>query len=455
MFSRRNSKANSDCLEDTGTASQEMIIKRREELARNQELGAIRRHTQCIKELRRSRIASLEVKSNQLLNRINKLLSNNSGQIWSKLNPKARSKFEQSIVKWDDDSACSTCGKVFGMLSFGGKNHCRLCGSVICSDNCTLALAISEARKLANLSDLPDDKDDFIAVCSVCESVLHGKRQKILRQSTKPSEVDKIYPDIIRLMGEIEENLPIFNGMAFRLQEPDNDFACYDDAVRLRDKVMGLFALLDKISKKILALGDIDKGEKRFNSAKVSSNIRRRVSDFLQMYMFTLQKIPSVTEANKRKSEINRQNHMKISRRSSMASPINLTPSSVRQDPPQPRQAAVKDNTIENITTSSSLTSKDDRSPESEGEPKKRRMPTSINTSLPPVNLKDENSKTILEKQRVLIKHFAGKAKSMGKANESFHSCHNMRAFAKSGNAKNAKNFALFDMNHLKCISVA
>ena len=41
---------------------------------------------------------------------------------------------EVPLRTWQESSSCSRCAKTFGMLSFGSKNHCRLCGCVICAN---------------------------------------------------------------------------------------------------------------------------------------------------------------------------------------------------------------------------------------------------------------------------------------------------------------------------------
>lgn len=92
---------------------------------------------------------------NQLLIRVEKLLQDIPSD------PSKRRAHEQSVVPWiDEDSVklCPYCAKTFGLSR--RKHHCRLCGSVLCSD-CSTTVSLDLARQVTSPVPALLPEDDF------------------------------------------------------------------------------------------------------------------------------------------------------------------------------------------------------------------------------------------------------------------------------------------------------
>ncbi|KAF9209548.1 carboxypeptidase Y-deficient, partial [Haplosporangium sp. Z 27] len=197
--------------------------------------------------------------------------------------------FEQSIVKWEDDSAvpgCYICLSIFNRYG-NRKHHCRLCGRVIC-DNCS-----KDTPLYLNISSYPDGSE-AVGHTRACKECIHivFKRREHASDRKRPNAVLKYYESLMRLKSRIDLALPRFQEMIVSLgQKADinQDHQDYKLAARTRKELLDDFALFDSISKKIVKLPAHSQHQKQLHT-----NLYWWATQYLQTNMFPLSVIPKV-----------------------------------------------------------------------------------------------------------------------------------------------------------------
>ncbi|KAJ2720152.1 carboxypeptidase Y-deficient, partial [Coemansia sp. Benny D115] len=200
---------------------------------------------------------------------------------------------EQSVVLWEDDasvSSCPFCQKEFGRLS-SRRHHCRLCGRVVCHrPQCSAILSVPLPSP--DNQGFSSDRCADIRACVDCERVVLRQRDRIARSHSGTAYGDGgqlalLYSQVRGTMKHIEDLLPSFNTLAFRLQAGATAASDFPRAARIRKQLTVAFNDLDQASKRIVALPAASQ-----TSARLHSAIRRMVAQYLQLHMFPLTMLP-------------------------------------------------------------------------------------------------------------------------------------------------------------------
>ncbi|XP_005094166.1 rabenosyn-5 [Aplysia californica] len=275
-----------------------------------QELGAIRSHTDTFKSVRDARVDHFVVETNKLLIRLDKLLSPEAPA-----DPKKRKAFERAVVQWIPDnevSACLSCGRSFGLLT--RRHHCRLCGRIMC-DRCSEFMASSYAHKLVNPghnfsgegflkrsssntsinSLVSQDGESHMRVCKTCRKLLERRDVMTEQRNTKPAIV-QIYDKMKMCISDAEQILPDYLPMVDSLSQGETVHN-FRQALIMRTKLVKLYEAVDQLSKKIMLLPvPSDTNSRQLHLQK---SIRIYASNFMQENLMGLQALPTEEEYNK------------------------------------------------------------------------------------------------------------------------------------------------------------
>lgn len=226
---------------------------------------------------------------------------------------------EQSITKWEDDkdvSACPICTTSFHPLT-NRKHHCRLCGRVVCSlppkpptRSATCSLLIVADPRTKRIEEVPDmisygvtlddkqgEREKYIKgvrVCRDCRAVV-AKQQYNIEAATVPT-FSRIYQAMLRLEGEIEEDLPQFQELVLSLKigtHPSS--ANTSSTAAARKSLLDRFHEYDRLAKRLRALPCPPGGSQE----RVQIAVATRANLFLQKHMFPLQTLPKMKQLAK------------------------------------------------------------------------------------------------------------------------------------------------------------
>ncbi|KAJ1309789.1 hypothetical protein OPQ81_006554 [Rhizoctonia solani] len=226
---------------------------------------------------------------------------------------------EQSITKWEDDkdvSACPICTTSFHPLT-NRKHHCRLCGRIVCSlppkppsrpVSCSLLIvADPRTRKIDEVPDviaygvtLDGDKDNKyvkgVRICRSCRAVV-AKQQYNIEATIVPA-FSRIYQALLRLEGQIEDDLPQFQELVLNLKTGTHNTSTVTTAAA-RKSLLDRFHEYDRLAKRLRAL-PCQPGS---SQEKVQIAVATRANVFLQKHMFPLQTLPKMKQLAKAATE--------------------------------------------------------------------------------------------------------------------------------------------------------
>ena len=136
------------------------------------ERGIERNLTSKFKKLRKTRVGQLDLDTNKLLGRLDKLLKatgdsrymESANLVGNNVNIKSKSiynslvegyyELEKSIVDWENDKGilkCPGCNSKFGYILLR-QHHCRLCGKVKCANCCGKMLEYNYLASIRQVS---------------------------------------------------------------------------------------------------------------------------------------------------------------------------------------------------------------------------------------------------------------------------------------------------------------
>ncbi|CAE6437443.1 hypothetical protein ACGC1H_004416 [Rhizoctonia solani] len=227
---------------------------------------------------------------------------------------------EQSITKWEDDkdaAACPICTTSFHPLT-NRKHHCRLCGRIVCSlppkppnrpVSCSLLIvADPRTRKIEEVPDviaygvtLDGEKDSKyvkgVRICRTCRGVV-AKQQYNIETATVPA-FSRIYQAMLRLEGQIEDDLPQFQELVLNLKNGTHANANASTTAAARKSLLDRFHEYDRLAKRLRAL-PCQPGS---SQERVQVAVATRASVFLQKHMFPLQTLPKMKQLAKAATE--------------------------------------------------------------------------------------------------------------------------------------------------------
>ncbi|CAE6521930.1 unnamed protein product [Rhizoctonia solani] len=227
---------------------------------------------------------------------------------------------EQSITKWEDDkdvSACPICITSFHPLT-NRKHHCRLCGRIVCSlppkppsrpVSCSL-LIVADPRT-GKIDEVPDviaygvtldgEKDSKyvkgVRICRTCRAVV-AKQQYNIEATTVPA-FSRIYHALLRLEGQIEDDLPQFQELVLNLKNGTHSNVSTSTTAAARKSLLDRFHEYDRLAKRLRAL-PCQPGS---SQERVQVAVATRASVFLQKHMFPLQTLPKMKQLAKAATE--------------------------------------------------------------------------------------------------------------------------------------------------------
>ncbi|KAB5596515.1 Vacuolar segregation protein PEP7 [Ceratobasidium theobromae] len=185
---------------------------------------------------------------------------------------------EQAITKWEDDkdvSACPICTTSFHPLT-NRKHHCRLCGRVVCSlppkppaRPATCSLLIVADPRTRRIEEVPDviaygvtledkhgEREKYVKgvrICRTCRSVV-AKQQYTMEAATVPM-FSRVYHAMLRLEGQIEEDLPQFQELVLSLKNGTHPNSTNTvSTAAARKALLDRFHEYDRLAKRLRAL---------------------------------------------------------------------------------------------------------------------------------------------------------------------------------------------------------
>ncbi|CAE6449112.1 unnamed protein product [Rhizoctonia solani] len=227
---------------------------------------------------------------------------------------------EQSITKWEEDkdvSACPICITSFHPLT-NRKHHCRLCGRIVCSlppkpptrpVSCSLLIvADPRTRKIDEVPDviaygvtLDGEKESKyvkgVRICRTCRAVV-TKQQYNVEAAIVPT-FSRFYQAMLRLEGQIEDDLPQFQELVLNLKNGVHSNASTSTTAAARKSLLDRFHEYDRLAKRLRALPCQPGGSQE----KVQIAVATRASVFLQKHMFPLQTLPKMKQLAKAATE--------------------------------------------------------------------------------------------------------------------------------------------------------
>ncbi|CAE6365090.1 unnamed protein product [Rhizoctonia solani] len=227
---------------------------------------------------------------------------------------------EQSITKWEEDkdvSACPICTTSFHPIT-NRKHHCRLCGRIVCSlppkpptrpVSCSL-LIVADPRT-GKIDEVPDviaygvtldgEKDNKyvkgVRICRTCRAVV-AKQQYNVEAATVPA-FSRIYQAMLRLEGQIEDDLPQFQELVLNLKNGTHANASASSTAVARKSLLDRFHEYDRLAKRLRAL-PCQPGS---SQERVQIAVATRANVFLQKHMFPLQTLPKMKQLAKAATE--------------------------------------------------------------------------------------------------------------------------------------------------------
>ncbi|KAK2716660.1 rabenosyn-5-like [Artemia franciscana] len=303
-----------------------------------QKAGVSRSFTAEFKALREAKVSYKVTKTNQLLVRLDKLVSG------LPLEPSKRKAHEQNVVQWvtdEDVKMCPECAKSFGILR--RRHHCRLCGSIQCHE-CSTFILVSHARKLiyrsqespemnrrvsefsvknsikfklpsssasmASITSFADVEtgEPHIRSCKYCIEMLNKYENQLEARTNRPALV-VLYDSLISNKEKTTQLLFEYIDLSKLLWEGEQEFLL-NDAKKVRMDLMKLADTLDGLSKRIVLLGKDQESEIPRIQLSLQNKIRYATAQFLKENLLGLPSLPSEEEMvrirEKRKAEAER-----------------------------------------------------------------------------------------------------------------------------------------------------
>ncbi|KAF8710908.1 Rabenosyn Rab binding domain, partial [Rhizoctonia solani] len=229
---------------------------------------------------------------------------------------------EQTITKWEDDkdvSACPICTRTSFHPLTNRKHHCRLCGRVVCSlppkpptrpISCSLLIVADPRTRM--IEEVPDviaygvtldgEKDNKyvkgVRICRTCRAVV-SKQQYNIEAVTIPA-FSRIYQALLRLEGQIEDDLPQFQELVLNLKNgTHSNPSVTSTTAAARKSLLDRFHEYDRLAKRLRAL-PCQPGS---SQEKVQMAVSTRANVFLQKHMFPLQTLPKMKQLAKAATE--------------------------------------------------------------------------------------------------------------------------------------------------------
>ncbi|GMM38172.1 Pep7 protein [Saccharomycopsis crataegensis] len=171
---------------------------------------------------------------------------------------------------WQNDSDCLNCGictKEFSNL-FLRKHHCRLCGSVVCDDNCSMEVPVALLAPLI-LNPINSSKyqqvgmkmkHEVLRICLDCKSILFKKKGYHEDVTNPCSTIIQETENLLGLKTRIELTVPKFTKL-LNIFESSDDEKLLEDLERLRKELTKYLTSFEKLSKKIILMGVPDSAQ--------------------------------------------------------------------------------------------------------------------------------------------------------------------------------------------------
>lgn len=283
-----------------------------------QEVGGDRDHTAYLKSIRTPRVERYATETNKLIIRLHKLLTDRPED------PQKRKQHEQKLVPWVEGNLvklCPSCAKKFNIAR--RQHHCRLCGSVMCSDcsrylNVTVGALITDPSGFdPATSALPlatEEEDPMsLRVCEHCLHLLENRKEAQDSRNIRPMII-KFYDRIQELKKEIRPDMVSYGKIVNKLIDGDSVFTL-QDAGALRAKIGRTAEMVELLSKKILEIptqtGSRVETLKKF--------IRLACIAYIKEDMLSLPQLPNEEELAKIQSARRMDTEMRIERERRMA----------------------------------------------------------------------------------------------------------------------------------------
>uniref|UniRef100_A0A146KQ84 Rabenosyn-5 n=1 Tax=Lygus hesperus TaxID=30085 RepID=A0A146KQ84_LYGHE len=262
-----------------------------------QEIGVTNSHMALFTKVREDRLQRLAVPTNQLIIRLEKLLGK------MPTDPQKRKAHEQNIVPWIDGSAVPRCPNCAGSFHLARRqHHCRLCGSVMCSD-CSHFMAISTALRILDkpvkdevTADSTQQSSELqqLRLCIHCIALLEVREEKRVSQRNKPI-ISQFYERLADYRAQAEKLNKEYLKMAFSLNAGETTYSLKEAQIA-KVKLLRLSENIDSLSSKIAVLGTDSDNPPQGQVLRLQNMVRSACTTFLREQALNLPSIPNEEE---------------------------------------------------------------------------------------------------------------------------------------------------------------
>eukprot|EP01134_Creolimax_fragrantissima_P005840 CFRG5840T1 len=281
--------------------------------------GVCRSLTRNFEKRRARKLGQMELETNKLLGRMRKLGTALNGAIsdgqWAVGGSRRTAMtIEQNIVEWDtDNTSCSLCHSEFGF--FGRHHHCRLCGRVVCTNNCSTLLTLNYLRKLQKkigMKALKEKlhcslKDYPVRACRRCNHLLDRRGQECDGRNAVPDPLLDLYDQWISKRADIELLMEEESVIRNRVYVSPEDAA---RAIELKTTVKQMLTVCDALGKRIATAplpSTSSSSKRRGSTAKtqpcvqamaIRTNVRRAIIQYMQRRLMDIQLFTTTASPN-------------------------------------------------------------------------------------------------------------------------------------------------------------
>lgn len=198
-----------------------------------------------------------------------------------------QSLIEQSVVPWEDESLETKCRICHRLYAYDNpKDHCRLCGKVVCADKARKCSVIEYFNDQEAI-DKRNDSRIRLRLCIICTQTLFGG-QDVRNDLSSKSAYALTYSNLQSYKMSIERLMSRFEGLLTTLNDEKHDRKTQLLEIRrIRQRLQDAFVQFEMTAKKVKHTPTEISSER-----KVQEAIYRSAVQFLQQHMVTLQSIP-------------------------------------------------------------------------------------------------------------------------------------------------------------------
>eukprot|EP00123_Amoebidium_parasiticum_P011301 comp20633_c0_seq1/m.26706 comp20633_c0_seq1/g.26706 ORF comp20633_c0_seq1/g.26706 comp20633_c0_seq1/m.26706 type:complete len:510 (-) comp20633_c0_seq1:521-2050(-) len=275
-------------------------------------MGVVCRLTDRFKARSKKRASQLEIDTNRLYGRLQKMAgalvaADTKGLLGE--GAKARTEaaaIEQQVVPWQDASkasACTVCQRQLRL--FSRLHHCRLCGRVVCDYGCSEMLPLSYLNQVGQLLGAGSGQGALgglwgyqLRTCTSCRHLMK-RREVLAARGLDKSVVAQLYQKLIEQREAVESLMPETTELIARRKVTAEDVR---RAKELKGDLKKMLEVCDLISQKIVGLPLPDgvvpnmknprQPTTHPQSQAVQINIRRSAVQYMQERMVKLQALP-------------------------------------------------------------------------------------------------------------------------------------------------------------------